>query len=79
MQAFRETPKTTPPALSVPLPLAIDFTIALGTLPLIALLTAAASVAESWTRLGQASEEIFRGDRLPTLPLMSDDIESIER
>jgi hypothetical protein len=75
MHAFRETPETPSPTLSVSLPLAIDFTIALSTLPLIALLTSAAFVAESWTRLGQASEEIFRGDRLPTLPLMGDDSE----
>ena len=44
--------------------------ISLGTLPLIALVAAGHIVADGLIELGQASEELFRGERLPSLPLM---------
>ncbi len=70
MQAFRETPSATSPEISVSLPLVIDLTIGLTTCGLLALLSASQSAAEGLIQLGQTSEELFRGDRLPTLPLM---------
>lgn len=70
MQAFRETPPATLPGFSVSLPLAIDFTIGLTTCGLLALLATSQVAADGLIQLGQSSEELFRGDRLPTLPLM---------
>lgn len=73
MQAFREPPSSTLPDLPVSLPLAIDLTIGLTTCGLLALLAASQAAAEGLTQLGQTSEELFRGDRLPTRPLMDSD------
>ncbi|MGB3294461.1 MAG: hypothetical protein WBB01_15850 [Phormidesmis sp.] len=73
MQAFREFPSTTLPEQSVSLPLAMDLTIGLTTCGLLALLAASQAAAEGLIQLGQTSEELFRGDRLPTLPLMGSD------
>lgn len=73
MPAFRESPSSTLPELSVSWPLAIDVTIGLTTCGLVALLAASQAATEGLTRLGQTSEELFRGDRLPTLPLMGSD------
>lgn len=70
MQSFREKSDSSLPKPSISLPLAVDLTISLSTLPLIALLIGSRAAADSLTRLGQASEELFRGDRLPSLPLM---------
>lgn len=73
MQSFREssTPSLNDPSLALPLP--TTFAIALSTLPLLAALTAGRWVSDSAIQLGQASEELFRGDRLPSRPLMNED------
>ncbi|MGC1310464.1 MAG: hypothetical protein WA885_24805 [Phormidesmis sp.] len=70
MQSFREPSARSHPTLSIPLPLATDLALGLGTVPLLLLLASSRLVAEGLTQLGQQSEEVFRGDRLPTLPLM---------
>jgi hypothetical protein len=41
--------------------------LSLGTAPLLLILIGGKAVATAMTELGQASEEIFRGDRLPVL------------
>ena len=73
MQAFRESQSAQRPDLSVSLPIAVDVTIGLTTCGLLALLSAGQAAAEGLIQLGQTSEELFRGDRLPTLPLMGSD------
>ena len=73
MQAFREPRSSTLPNLSVSFPVAIELTLGLTTCGLLALLSASQAAADGLTQLGQTSEELFRGDRLPTLPLMGSD------
>lgn len=70
MQSFREPAKTALPELSVSLPVAVNFTISASTLPLLALLAGGRAITAGLTEIGQASEEIFRGDRLPNRPLL---------
>ncbi len=70
MQSFREPSKPSLPDLSVSLPVAVELTISASTLPLLALLTGGRAIAAGLNELGQASEEIFRGDRLPSRPLL---------
>ena len=70
MQSFREPASSSPLDLSVALPLAIDLTVSLSTVPLLVLLTAGHLASQSAIQLGKASEELFRGDRLPTRPLI---------
>ncbi|NJM97387.1 MAG: hypothetical protein HC800_09625 [Phormidesmis sp. RL_2_1] len=70
MQSFREKPATFIPEISMPLPLSVDFILGLATLPLLALLASGPIGANHLKALGQASEELFRGDRLPPLPLL---------
>jgi hypothetical protein len=41
--------------------------LSLGTAPLLLVLIGSKALATAMTELGQASEEIFRGDRLPIL------------
>lgn len=70
MKSFREPSSPSSPDLSFSLPLAIDLAISFSTLPLLALLAAGRLASQSAIQLGEASEELFRGDRLPTRPLM---------
>ena len=70
MKSFREPSSPSTPDLSISLPLAIDLTISLSTIPLLALLTVGRLASQSAIQLGEASEELFRGDRLPTRPLI---------
>ncbi len=41
--------------------------LSLGTIPVLAVLIAGKAVGKALIELGQASEELFRGDRLPVL------------
>ncbi|MGI8934095.1 hypothetical protein [Leptolyngbya sp. BC1307] len=77
MQSFRE-PASSLPKPSISLPVAVDLTIGLSALPLIALLISSRFVADSLIQFGQASEEIFRGDRLPSLPRMSAEADHLQ-
>jgi hypothetical protein len=43
--------------------------LSLATGPVLATLTCAQSLGQTLTEMGQASEEMFRGERLPILPL----------
>ncbi|KJH73412.1 hypothetical protein [Aliterella atlantica] len=40
----------------------------ISTVPVLAALVAGKAVAETMQAIGQSSEEVFRGDRLPILP-----------
>ncbi|MEL7357934.1 MAG: hypothetical protein AAFN40_15365 [Cyanobacteria bacterium J06560_6] len=68
MQSFREPTvgRNAHPKLSVPLPVPIMVSVA--TAPLLALLVSGRWVAQGLIEMGTSSEELFRGDRLPTLP-----------
>lgn len=46
-----------------------DLMVSVATLPLVAGLVAGRAIAEVVLSLSQASEEVFRGDRLPILNL----------
>ncbi|MFK8185564.1 MAG: hypothetical protein AB8B99_19480 [Phormidesmis sp.] len=70
MQSFREPAAPVRPAPSLSIPVPIDFALVAGTIPLLAFVVSARLVAEGLTELGNASEELFRGERLPTRPLM---------
>lgn len=70
MQSFREPAVLSPLNLSKSLPLAVDFTVCLTTVPLLSLLLLERTLTITLNELGEASEELFRGDRLPTLPLL---------
>lgn len=45
----------------------------ISTVPVLAALVAGKAVAETMQAIGQSSEEIFRGDRLPILPFPTED------
>ncbi|MEO1445284.1 MAG: hypothetical protein AAFV46_03435 [Cyanobacteria bacterium J06635_11] len=70
MRSFREPETTGLPPMKVSLPMGADISVGLATVPFLALLTAGSAIATSLAELGSASEELFRGDRLPTLPLL---------
>ncbi|MEL6814498.1 MAG: hypothetical protein AAFP03_06760 [Cyanobacteria bacterium J06598_3] len=70
MQSFREPATSKRPSLNISLPIAVELTISLGTLPLLAILTSSRALSFGLGQLGNASEELFRGQQLPTLPLM---------
>lgn len=55
--------------------LSTEILIGLATAPLLAALLGSKALAEAAQRIGQASEELFRGDRLPVLnqPISPDD------
>lgn len=70
MQSFREpeTPARVKPSISIAVP--ADLALVVGTIPLLAAVVGTRFIAQGLTELGQASEELFRGERLPTRPLM---------
>ncbi len=72
MRSFRESLPSSVPDLSVALPLATTLSIGLATVPLLAVLAAGRLIGEQAIELGKASEELFRGDRLPSRPLLDD-------
>jgi hypothetical protein len=46
----------------------LDWGVGIATVPALTLILAVSAAQELGRSLGQNSEEIFRGDRLPTLP-----------
>lgn len=70
MQSFRQPEASPSPRRRVQFPVASEVIISLSSLPLVSLLAASYIVADGLVELGQASDELFRGDRLPSLPLM---------
>ncbi|KPQ33276.1 MAG: hypothetical protein HLUCCA11_19165 [Phormidesmis priestleyi Ana] len=72
MQSFREPPSNALPELSITLPLAMNLSLSLTTLPFLMLLITSQVASHASVELGKASEELFRGDRLPIQPLIND-------
>ena len=52
--------------------------IGLGTAPLLVGLLGARAIAAAMQEMGTASEEIFRGDRLPVLKITHPDSDSVD-
>ena len=73
MQSFRKTSPSPPPVPSLTLPVGMELAISLCALPMIGMLLSEKAVSKGLMQLGEASEEIFRGDRLPILPLLNSD------
>ncbi len=59
------------PDLAIALPLPTNIAISLAMLPMLAVLVSSQVAIRTASQLGSSSEELFRGDRLPTLPLLS--------
>ncbi|MGB3788063.1 MAG: hypothetical protein WA949_08635 [Phormidesmis sp.] len=57
--------------LAIALPLPTDIVISLAMLPLLAALVSSQAAIRTLSELGSSSEELFRGSRLPTLPLLT--------
>lgn len=74
MQSFRKTSASPPPTPTLTLPVDMQLAISLCALPLIGILLSEKAVGQGLRQLGEASEEIFRGDRLPVLPLLDTDL-----
>jgi hypothetical protein len=72
MHSFREPSGPSLPDFAIALPMATSLAVGLGTVPLLAALAAGRAVSEQAIALGKASEELFRGDRLPSRPLMTE-------
>ena len=70
MQSFRESSKPTKAEPTIQLSFPVEIALIAGTLPLLAFVVGSRLVEESLTEMGKASEEIFRGDRLPPRPLL---------
>ena len=70
MQSFRENnviPRLEP-KLSLPIP--VDLAVSMASAPLLLALVAGQAALDRVIQLGVESEELFRGDRLPLLPLL---------
>lgn len=76
MQSFRESSKSAPPQPTVRISMPTEAALVAGTLPLLALIVGARVVGDGLIELGKASEELFRGDRLPLRPLMTSKADS---
>ena len=73
MQSFRQSERPALPKFSPQIPVAPELLISLSSLPLLSSLSIGQVLARGLSEIGQASEELFRGDRLPSLPLMESD------
>ena len=69
------TQKSTDTGLHLPLfSIPQSFLLQIGTASILLLLTTQKSTVKALESMGQASEELFRGDRLPILPFPDDNI-----
>lgn len=66
---LRSTPVESPPSLAIESPLEPNWLLSLATVPLLTALVASRLVADWAQQVGWASEELFRGERLPVLPI----------
>lgn len=73
MQSFRQSKRPSLPKFSPQIPVTTELLISLSSLSLVSSLAIAQAIAHQLSTMGQASEELFRGDRLPSLPLMNSD------
>lgn len=70
MQSFRQPDTSFVSLHRIQLPVAPEVAIGLSSLPSLSLLVIGHLIADGLVELGQQSEELFRGERLPSLPLM---------
>ena len=70
MQSFRQSEVSSASGVRVQLPVPTDVIISLSSLPLVAAIATGNMVADGLAKAGLQSEELFRGERLPSLPLM---------
>ena len=70
MHSFRESSESTRFEPSVKISFPVKAALVAGTLPLLAVVVSGRLLSEGVVELGKASEELFRGDRLPIRPLM---------
>lgn len=70
MQSFRQSDRFSMPKSRIQLPVATEVIVSLSSLPLVSLLAVGQLVTRGLVEMGQQSEELFRGERLPGLPLM---------
>ena len=70
MQSFRESNNIPrfDPKLSLPIP--TDLAVSLASAPLLLTVVVGQALLSQLIQLGVESEELFRGDRLPLLPLL---------
>ena len=59
------------PGLAIALPLPTEIALSLAMLPMLAVLVSSQLASRTLHELGSNSEELFRGSRLPTLPLLN--------
>lgn len=57
-------------ALNIHWPIATQLTLGMGTLAVVMLTQAGHVAAQALTQIGLGSEELFRGERLPSRPLI---------
>ncbi|MEL7143637.1 MAG: hypothetical protein AAFY33_10565 [Cyanobacteria bacterium J06643_4] len=69
-------PNEPPFSLDIPWPIATQITLGIGTLAVVTLTQAGRAAAQAMVHLGLSSEELFRGDRLPSRPLMNSEAAS---
>ena len=79
MQSFRQPSANQRPNVSISMPVSVEFAVSLGTLPVLMLLTGGHALTNGLRQLGQTSEELFRGDRLPNRPLLRRPLPEVER
>lgn len=73
MYSFRE-PNILPTSDSrISLPIPADLAVSVVSVPFLLLLMSRQATLNRLIQLGGESEEIFRGERLPSLPLLSTD------
>ncbi len=64
-----DNPENPGPKLVLPLP--TELVISLTMLPMLAVLVSGQVAVRTLGQIGSSSEELFRGTRLPTLPLLT--------
>ena len=63
-------------SLDIPWPIATQITLGMGTLAVVTLTQAGRAVSQAMMQLGLSREALFRGDRLPSRPLMDSEVDS---
>ena len=70
IHSFRRAVESTRLDPSIRISMPVGVALVAGTLPMLAAVVGGHIVSKGLIELGKASEELFRGDRLPIRPLM---------
>ncbi len=70
-------PESMPPESMPGVKIPTSLLLSLGTIPVLAVLLGSKAVLQVMREVGEASEEIFRGDRLPILELETQNSEQV--